>query len=141
MLPKALSASHFCLQFWQYVYIFSSFLGIVLKCRDFLFYFERVLSSFLAAFLWELQRSLCQGLLGFLYCSFLSCAWHQLRSIHKYLGRQGWGDYWGFLTRASCCFHHPTVLLWTRAQLGSICHNAAWLSGLKWQTFRTNYFT
>ena len=72
----------------------------------------------------------------FLYCSFLSCAWHQLRSIHKYLGRQGWGDYWGFLTRTSCCFHHPTVLLWTHAQLDSICHNAAWLSGLKWLTFR-----
>ena len=44
------------------------------------------------------------------------CAWHQLRTLCKNLGRQGWRDYSCFWTWSSCCSHCPTVLLWTYAQ-------------------------
>ena len=38
------------------------------------------------------------------------CAWHQLMTLRKNLGRRGWGDYWCFLASSSCCSYCPTVL-------------------------------
>ena len=58
------------------------------------------------------------------------CTWHQLRTLLKYLGWRGWGDYWRFLKSSS--LHRPSVLLWTRAQSDNICRKAAWLSRLKY---------
>lgn len=61
-----------------------------------------------------------------------SRGWHQLRTIHKYLGRQGWADYWCFLTSSLYCLHCPTVFLWTCTQSDNIYCKAAWLAGLKY---------
>ena len=60
------------------------------------------------------------------------CAWQQLRSLYKYLGRRGWGDYWCFMTLSSCCSYRATVLLWARAQSNNTRRKAAWLPGLKY---------
>ena len=60
------------------------------------------------------------------------CAWDQLRTRRKYLGRLGWGDYWCFLRSSSCCSHCPTILLWTGVQSGNIWRKTAWTIGLKY---------
>ena len=60
------------------------------------------------------------------------CAWHQLRTLRRDLGRRGWGDCWCFLTISSYCSHHLTVILWTRDQSNNTRRNATWLPGLKW---------
>ena len=80
-----------------------------------------------------------QGLLAMSLCQSASMkdgssqvygsAWHQLRTLRKYLDMQDCGDYWHFLTSSSWSSHHPTVLLWTHAQSANICHKAAWLHG------------
>ena len=59
------------------------------------------------------------------------CAWHQLRTLRRDLGRRGWGDCWCFLTISSYCSHHLTVILWTRDQSNNTRRNATWLPGLK----------
>ena len=60
------------------------------------------------------------------------CAWDQLRTLHKYLSRWDWRDYWYFFTLSPSSSQCPTVLVQTRAQPGNISHKAAWLSRLKY---------
>ena len=60
------------------------------------------------------------------------CAWCQLITLRKYLGRRGRGDDWCFLTSSSCWSHYPTVFLWTCPQSDNMQHQAAWLSWLKY---------
>ena len=55
--------------------------------------------------------------------------WHQLKTLRKYLGKRGLGDYWSSSKFSSCCSHCLIVLLWTRAQSDNI-RKAAWLSRL-----------
>ena len=61
-----------------------------------------------------------------------SCAWHWLRTLHKFLGRGSREDYWFFLASSLCCSNCPTILLWTLVQSVSIQCKAAWLSGSKY---------
>ena len=64
---------------------------------------------------------------------------YKLRTLHNNLGRQGWGDYWCFLTSSSFCLHHNTVLLWTHThQSDNIRCKAPWLHGLKYHLVLPN---
>ena len=65
--------------------------------------------------------------------------WYKLRTLHNNQGRQGWGDYWCFLTSSSFCLHHNTVLLWTHThQSDNIRCKAPWLHGLKYHLVLPN---
>ena len=65
--------------------------------------------------------------------------WYKLRTLHNNLGRQGWGDYWCFLTSSSFCLHHNTVLLWTHThQSDNIRCKVPWLHGLKYHLVLPN---